>query len=187
MDGNVLRVMTRFLADATPLERPALRRDYPSFSDGLSGGAVRCIYPEPDGAGGARLPAQRRAAVRPVPPPGDLPSQCGRQPLRISSPRAKGCQACRGADGICFLLRRSASTGKRPPEGPRFCRPAATRRAGKLSVAQAIAQAEQWGVRPRQLEKSVERQHILTHITWRMTAYYFQCGAAPAAFIGSAV
>ena len=57
---------------------------------------------------------------------------------------------------------------------------------GKLETAEALRQAEQWGVRPRQLEKSVERQHIFTHITWRMTAYYFQCGAAPAAFIWAA-
>ncbi|MEI3130189.1 MAG: NUDIX domain-containing protein [Oscillospiraceae bacterium] len=75
---------------------------------------------------------------------------------------------------------------KRPPEGLLAGLWQYPNVLGKLSVAQAIAQAEQWGVRPRQLEKSVERQHIFTHITWRMTAYYFQCGAAPAAFIWAA-
>ncbi len=37
MDGNVLRVMTRFLADATPLERPALRREITQ--------ALAAVYP----------------------------------------------------------------------------------------------------------------------------------------------
>ena len=43
----------------------------------------------------------------------------------------------------------------------------------------ALAQAESFGLRPREIYRQVERKHIFTHIEWKMRGYYLevsQCG-----------
>ena len=120
VDGNVLRVTDAACwPHATPLERPAatacmitqaLAAVYPAgrcgaFTQSLMGlGALVCL---PNGAplcGQRPLQALCRASAAGNP--------CA-YPVR--APKAD--QADRGADGICFLLRRSASTGKAAARG----------------------------------------------------------------------
>ncbi|MBR3631189.1 MAG: A/G-specific adenine glycosylase [Oscillospiraceae bacterium] len=55
--------------------------------------------------------------------------------------------------------------------------------AGRLSPEEAIAQCSTWGVRPQALEKTVERRHIFTHITWEMQGVFLRCGAMPEGFV----
>ena len=52
----------------------------------------------------------------------------------------------------------------------------------KLTDSQVLALAETWGLHPRELEKSVERVHIFTHVEWHMRGFYLQCGAMPDRF-----
>lgn len=42
--------------------------------------------------------------------------------------------------------------------------------AGNLDTAQALAQVEDFGLRPRELIREMERKHIFTHIQWNMRA-----------------
>ena len=46
---------------------------------------------------------------------------------------------------------------------------------GRLEAEQAIALAEQWGVEPTSIEKTVERQHIFTHVEWHLRGIYLRC------------
>lgn len=187
VDGNVLRVMTRFLADATPLERPALRREITQ--------ALATVYPAGQ-CGAFTQSLMELGALVCLPNGAPLCGQCPLQAICRASAAGNPCaypvrapKAARRVEErtvFVFSCDGRQALEKRPPEGLLAGLWQYPNVLGKLSVAQAIAQAEQWGVRPRQLEKSVERQHIFTHITWRMTAYYFQCGAAPAAFIWAA-
>ena len=54
---------------------------------------------------------------------------------------------------------------------------------GHLSPAEAVAQAERWGVCPRDLEQSLRRTHVFTHVEWDMQCYLLRCGAAPDRFV----
>ena len=53
---------------------------------------------------------------------------------------------------------------------------------GHLSAEDAIAQASEWGAKPREIRKIVERKHIFTHITWEMQGVFLECGAMPEDF-----
>ena len=46
---------------------------------------------------------------------------------------------------------------------------------GKLNEAMAIKQIETWGLHPIQLVKSRVEKHIFTHIEWQMVSYYVNC------------
>ena len=47
---------------------------------------------------------------------------------------------------------------------------------GDLTPEEIITTAENWGLRPEYLEKTVGRTHIFTHITWNMTGARLHCG-----------
>ena len=40
--------------------------------------------------------------------------------------------------------------------------------AGQLDTRQALAQAERWGLRPREIQREVFRKHIFTQRQWKM-------------------
>lgn len=42
---------------------------------------------------------------------------------------------------------------------------------GELSVQQAVDQLERWGIRPGSIQEMRERQHVFTHIIWKMKGY----------------
>ena len=45
---------------------------------------------------------------------------------------------------------------------------------GKLDAAQALIQAEAFGLRPREISRQLERKHIFTHIQWNMRGLYLE-------------
>ena len=53
---------------------------------------------------------------------------------------------------------------------------------GKCSAQQALAQAERWGVHPRELCRSSEKTHIFTHIRWELRGFYIECAEAAPLF-----
>ena len=53
---------------------------------------------------------------------------------------------------------------------------------GFLDENQAMAQAETWGVCPTGLLCRWEREHIFTHIQWKMWAYRMDCNQMPERF-----
>ncbi len=47
-----------------------------------------------------------------------------------------------------------------------------------LTAAEAVSQAEAWGCRPVDLQKSIRYTHVFTHVEWDMICYYITCAAA---------
>lgn len=176
IDGNVLRVITRVLAEPTPIERPALRREMRQ--------ALAKAYPIGH-CGDFTQSLMELGALVCLPNGAPLCAQC---PLRHL------CRACQTGQTSNYPVR-APKVARREEEktvwilhcGDTYAlekRPASGLLAGlwqypnisePYSAQQAIAQASQWGVHPQQLEKKISRQHIFTHIVWKMTAYYIQC------------
>ena len=48
---------------------------------------------------------------------------------------------------------------------------------GKLETAEALRQAEQWGVHPTGILKTAERTHIFTHVQWDLRGVWLTCAA----------
>ena len=48
---------------------------------------------------------------------------------------------------------------------------------GKLEAAEALRQAEQWGVHPTGILKTAERTHIFTHVQWDLRGIWLTCAA----------
>ena len=44
----------------------------------------------------------------------------------------------------------------------------------KLDTEAALAQAEAFGLRPREIRRQAERKHIFTHIRWEMRGIYLE-------------
>ena len=45
---------------------------------------------------------------------------------------------------------------------------------GFLEPQPALELLETWGLRPTELKKQLEKQHIFTHITWQLRCYYVE-------------
>ena len=45
---------------------------------------------------------------------------------------------------------------------------------GKLETESALKQVQLWGIRARELQRQVERNHIFTHIRWNMRGIYVE-------------
>ncbi len=52
-----------------------------------------------------------------------------------------------------------------------------------LEAAEAVEQAEAWGVQPRDLLRRAEYTHVFTHVEWEMTAYYITAGKEAECFV----
>lgn len=183
VDGNVLRVTGRLLADPTPVTDGSLRRRRAE--------QLAEIYPR-DHAGEFTQALMELGAT--VCLPNGAP-RCEVCPLR---------QNCRGA-----ALRRPEDFPGKPPKKPRRqedltvflfrCggRTAVRRRQesgllaglweypnvpGHLDLTEAIAQAEAWGVHPKAPRSVREKTHIFTHVQWNMRCFEMECSAMPEPF-----
>ena len=118
VDGNVLRVMTRFLADATPLERPALRREITQ--------ALAAVYPAGQ-CGAFTQSLMELGALVCLPNGAPLCGQCPLQALCRASAAGNPCaypvRAPKAARRIeertvfVFSCDGRQAMEKRPPEG----------------------------------------------------------------------
>ena len=50
---------------------------------------------------------------------------------------------------------------------------------GHLDAQEAVARAEAWGVRPRELERELRRTHVFTHVEWDMRCFSLRCALSP--------
>ncbi|MBE6850090.1 MAG: A/G-specific adenine glycosylase [Ruminococcus sp.] len=57
---------------------------------------------------------------------------------------------------------------------------------GFLDAQAAATLCAQWGTKPQEVEKIVERRHIFTHITWEMRGVFLQCAAESPEFVWAA-
>lgn len=174
VDGNVLRVISRITEDATPIDLPqykkavrdALAAVYPpragDFTQALMElGATLCgpnrkpqctVCPCRDFCGGAIHGTAEQFPVR-------LP----KKEKRVEE-RTVLILSCDGRYALEKRPRSGLLAGLwQFPNVP-----------GKLELTQALALVESMGLRPREILRSVEREHIFTHIRWEMRGIYLE-------------
>lgn len=174
VDGNVLRVISRLRNDADPIDLPETKKRVTK--------TLKAIYP-------ARA--------------GDFTQALMELGATICGPNRKpDCENCPCA-GIC-MARKHGTAEELPVKLPKrekrqedqtvfICccdgcyalekRPAAGLLAGlwqfpnvpgKLETQQALIQAEEMELSPREILRQVERKHIFTHIQWNMRGIYLE-------------
>jgi adenine-specific DNA glycosylase len=50
-------------------------------------------------------------------------------------------------------------------------------------MEEAFSLASQWGVEPQSPQMTVERNHIFTHVEWKLRGIYLSCGAMSDKFL----
>ena len=184
VDGNVLRVFSRLLADETPVPSPAAQKKahdllspiYPvgrcgDFTQSLMElGATVCI---PNGA--------PRCEICP------LRSRClaARQNRAQSFPVKSAKKARRTENLTIFLLHCGdcVAIEKRPEDGLLAGLWQFPNVPDHLDETAALAEAKRRGVAAKALVSRVSRSHIFTHVKWDMRAYCIDCESRSPEFV----
>ena len=183
VDGNVLRVLSRVTDDAAPVTDAAVKREYAA--------RLREIYPTGRCGDFTQSLMELGATVC---GPNSQP-QCALCPLAsLCLARANGTALLRPVkapkkekrteEKTVFILRCGAriAVRRRPEQGLLAGLWELPNVDGKCSAQQALAQAERWGVHPRELCRSSEKTHIFTHIRWELRGFYIECAEAAPLF-----
>ena len=178
VDGNVLRVISRIMADPTPIDQAATKKAvsaqlaerYPAghcgaFTQALMElGATVCV---PNGAPHCEvcpLSALCRAHAEGIET--TLPVKGEKKPRRVE-------------DMTVFLLRCGDfwALEKRPDTGLLAGLWEFPHVPGILQAQDALSQTDRWEAHPMQLERSADKTHIFTHVQWNMRGWYIRCSA----------
>lgn len=188
VDGNVLRVRARFLADDTDIRLPetkklAREQLLPLF-DGVDSGELNQALMEL-GALVCRPNGEPDCTACP------LQSACRSRETQLwkklpykSPPRPR-----RTEDKTVFLLHCEGKYAirKRPKSGLLAGLWELPNLPETLDAQDALNAAADWGVQPVSIGRMTEKQHIFTHITWEMRGYEIECAAAVPEFIWAAL
>jgi A/G-specific adenine glycosylase len=174
VDGNVMRLMSRLCDDATPIDLPVhkqkvrnqLEKLYPpqagEFTQGLMElGATIC--------GPNREPQCQ-----------DCPCQSfclgHRRGTAAQLPRKLPKKEKRQEDRTVFVLNCEDAFAlcKRPENGLLGGLWEFPNVTGKLELPQALDWLKEQGLVSREVLRQVHREHIFTHIHWKMTGYYLE-------------
>ena len=180
VDGNVLRVVSRLMEDATPIDLPAQKKAVTA--------ALEQIYPAQSGEFtqalmelGATLCGPNWAPKCEVCPcrdfcGGALHGTAQQYPVKLPKKGKKR------EEKTVFILSCDGryALEKRPENGLLAGLWQFPNVSGKLETAQALDAVCQMGLRPREMIRQLERKHIFTHIIWEMRGVYLEV-AAPAA------
>ena len=183
VDGNVLRVLARVLADSRPVDLPAVRREARE--------ALAAVYPE--GRCGDFTQALMELGATVCIPNGA--PQCGRCPLAdLCQARATGqwrelpCRLPkrkrRQEDWTVFILDCGGrfALEQRGPSGLLAGLWQFPNVPGTLGSQAALDQAARWGTEPTDFQRSADRTHIFTHIQWNLRCCRIVCRQAIPAF-----
>ena len=174
VDGNVLRVVARLTENATPIDLPARKREVTA--------ALEAVYPAQAGEFTQALMELGATLCGPnwAPQCGDCPCRgiCGgaihgtAQQYPVKLPKKEK----REEERTVFILSCGGKLAleKRPDSGLLAGLWQFPNVPGKLETAQALEKTEQMGLRPRDITKQIERQHIFTHIIWKMRGVYLE-------------
>lgn len=178
VDGNVLRVLSRYAAIDTPITSTALRRELTA--------QLSAVYPV--GHCGSFTQALMELGATVCLPNGA--PRCARCPLApCCAANAAGTQLHYPVKGekkhrrrearTVFLLQRDGMLAlcRRPPRGLLAGLWQFPDVPGALTDREALHQAEQWGLHPTAIDRVVHRQHIFTHVEWQLTGVYLRCAA----------
>ena len=173
VDGNVLRVLARLRADEEAIDLPQVKKRvreelaavYPTDCPGeftqalMELGATVCV---PNGEPKCDICPCREICQ-------------GReswQTLPVKLPK----RAKKQEDRTVFILRCGDryAIEKRPSRGLLADLWQFPNVAGHLRAAGAVAWAEERGLHPRNVEKSIDRNHIFTHIRWDLRGWFLE-------------
>jgi len=176
VDGNVLRVLTRYLAWDRPINDEKTKREAEAM--------LSPIYPKSN-CGDFTQALMELGATVCVPNGAPLCSIC---PLRLRClanknsnqllyPKKAAKKPRKEEHRTVFVLQCGDNLAlyKRPENGllaGLWQFPDVPQR---LDIQEALAQAELWGLHPSGIEKVIDREHIFTHVHWFMTAVYLKC------------
>ena len=174
VDGNVLRVVSRITNDDTPIDLPAYKRQIQAD--------LAAVYP--DRAGdftqalmelGATLCGPNWAPRCDTCPCRDfcLARQNGTaEQLPVKLPK----KGRRMEDMTLFIASCDGryALRKRPAEGLLAGLWEFPHVPGKLDTTQALEAANDLGLIPREIFRSLDRKHIFTHIQWQMRGYFLE-------------
>lgn len=176
VDGNVLRVMARLNADGRCVDDAAVKR--------AMGATLAALYPAA-GAGTLTQALMELGATVCLPNGAPL---CGRCPAAaFCAAREANIWQCypvraekrqRRAEKLTVFVCRvegALALQKRPASGLLAGLWEFPNLPGWLEPQEALDQAASWGLRPKGLERQVERKHIFTHVQWEMRCYYVNC------------
>ncbi len=182
VDGNVLRLLSRLRADDEAIDLPAVKNRvrteleeiYPADCPGeftqalMELGATVCVPNGEPKCGSCPCREFCRGRERWQTLPVKLPKKAKKQ-----------------EDRTVFLLRcgERYAIEKRPGKGLLAGLWQFPNRAGHLSAAEAVAWAEEQGLHPRNVEKSIHRHHIFTHIRWDLRGWFLEVDAPAGDFV----
>ena len=184
VDGNVLRVLSRYLADGRPITdqkvKKAVKADleavYPKETPGtftqalMELGATVCA---PNGPPRCEVcPLKGLCKAHLTGKTGDFPVKEAKKARKTES-RA------------VFLLRcgDKLAIEKRPARGLLAGLWQLPNVTGKLTAEQAAKQAAHWDCEPHDLLSVRQKKHIFTHITWEMEGFELTCGREAPHFV----
>ncbi|MBR6825962.1 MAG: A/G-specific adenine glycosylase [Oscillospiraceae bacterium] len=171
VDGNVIRVLSRFLAKTvhTREARDCLEPIYPTGQCGDFTQALMELGATVCGPNG--LPHCESCPIAHL----CLARKAGRQ---TEFPKKKEKKARRVEYRTVFLLRcgDKLAVCKRPKKGLLAGLWQFPDTEGHLSMSEALCLASQWGTEPQAPELELERNHIFTHVEWKLKGIYLSCG-----------
>ena len=173
VDGNVLRVLARLRADGEPIDLPAVKKRVQ--------GELAEIYP-------ADCPGEFTQALMELGATVCVPNgepKCGACPCREfcegrehwqKFPAKLPKKAKKQEDRTVFLLHcgEHYAIEKRPNKGLLAGLWQFPNVAGHLDAVEAVAWAEEMGLHPRHVERSMDRHHIFTHIRWDLRGWFLE-------------
>ena len=183
VDGNVLRVVSRILEDATPIDLPAQKKKVNEL--------LKAVYPEEAGEFTQALMELGATLCGPnwKPRCEECPCRdfCGgaihgtAEQFPVKSPKKEK----RVEEKTVFILSCDGryALRKRPDTGLLAGLWEFPNVPGKLETEDALAQAESFGLRPREIYRQVERKHIFTHIRWEMRGVYLEVAEPGGEFV----
>lgn len=185
VDGNVLRVVSRFTENFANVLAPAVKKQITA--------ALAAVYPQGPLAYTFNQSLMELGATVCVP---NGAPKCGVCPLRpwclaysnqswVLLPQKEPKKKRRVEEKTVFVLRCGGAVAvqKRPDRGLLAKLWQFPNVDGTLTAQQALDQAAAWGAAPQHVEQRRTGKHIFTHIEWHMTCYVLQCGRQSPQFV----
>ena len=175
VDGNVLRVVSRLLDDATPIDLPAQKKAVSQ--------ALEKVYPAETGAFTQALMELGATVCGPNRAPDCDACPCKAfclahqrgtaATLPVKLPKKER----RQEDRTVFILGCDGSyaVAKRPEKGLLAGLWQLPDVPGKLELSDALAFLAQQGVAVADILRQTDKLHIFTHVQWNMRGYYLKC------------
>ena len=183
VDGNVLRVIARLTENDTPIDLPARKKEVQT--------QLAAVYPAEAGAFTQALMELGATLCGPNWKPrceecpcrsfcgGALHETAEQYPVKLPKKGKKQ------EERTVFILSCDGKFAleKRPDKGLLAGLWQFPNVSGKLEAGEALTQAEHWGLKPRDIQKQIERKHIFTHICWQMRGIYLEVAEPAGEFV----